>query len=235
MYYWGNSKELIENGSRLSIDTLPQGERLMVRLTTIGNFISGIGLTLLGVTIGVKALLDAVSATPDQLLYPFYIWLIALGALAIVLIISIINTFTEMTGFVHPDDKMMSNMLVYMMSIGTLLTFGLLEGTTTIVQGYLFDMGTMIVIAYVFLFVFVFFGSKISEGADTGQTKEMTSRFMIVSLILGVIMAGVYLATSVIRDALSYGWAAGALFGIAALLVAVIVIFLGRRYEPVGE
>ena len=207
----------------------------MVRLTTIGNFLSGIGLTLLGVTIGVKALLDAVSATPAQLVYPFYIWLGALGVLAVVLIISIINTFTEITGFVHPDDKMMSNMLVYMMSIGTLLTFGLLEGTTTIVQGYLFDMGTMIVIAYIFLFVFVFFGSRISEGADTGQTKEMTSRFMIVSLVLGVIMAGVYLATSVIRDTLTYGWASGALFGIAVLLVAIIVIFLGRRYEPVGE
>ena len=207
----------------------------MVRLTTIGNFLSGIGLTLLGVTIGVKALLDAVTATPDQLVYPFYIWLGALGVLAVVLIISIINTFTEITGFVHPDDKMMSNMLVYIMSIGTLLTFGLLEGTSATIQGYLFDMGTMIVIAYIFLFVFVFFGSRISEGAETGQTKEMTSRFMIVSLVLGVIMAGVYLATSVIRDTLSYGWAAGALFGIAVLLVVVIVVFLGRRYEPVGE
>jgi hypothetical protein len=207
----------------------------MVRLTTIGNFLSGIGLTLLGVTIGVKALLDAVTATPDQLVYPFYIWLGALGVLAVVLIISIINTFTEITGFVHPDDKMMSNMLVYIMSIGTLLTFGLLEGTAATIQGYLFDMGTMIVIAYIFLFVFVFFGSRISEGAETGQTKEMTSRFMIVSLVLGVIMAGVYLTTSVIRDTLSYGWAAGALFGIAVLLVVIIVVFLGRRYEPVGE
>jgi hypothetical protein len=207
----------------------------MVRLTTIGNFLSGIGLTLLGVTIGVKALLDVVSATPDQLVYPFYIWLGSLAVLAVVLIISVINTFTEITGFVHPDDKMMSNMLVYIMSIGTLLTFGLLEGTSVTVQGYLFDMGTMIVIAYVFLFVFVFFGSKISVGAETGQTKEMTSRFMIVSLILGVIMAGVYLLTSVIRDSLTYGWAAGVLFGIAVLLVVCIVVFLGRRYEPVGE
>ena len=207
----------------------------MVRLTTIGNTLSGIGLTLLGFTIIIKAILDSVAATADQLLYPFYIWLVALGVLGVVLVISIINTFTEMTGYVHPDDKMMSNMLVYMMSIGTLLTFGLLEGTTAIVQGYLFDMGTMIVIAYIFLFVFVFFGSRISEGADTGQTKEMTSRFMIVSLILGVIMAGVYLTTSVIRDTLSYGWAAASLFGIAVLLVFAIVIFLGRRYEPVGE
>jgi len=58
---------------------------------------------------------------------------------------------------------------------------------------------------------------------------------MIVSLILGVIMAGVYLTSSIVYDNLSYGWAAGVLFGIAVVLVFSIVIFLGRRYEPVGE
>ncbi len=207
----------------------------MVRITTIGNFLSGIGLALLGFTIGVKWLLDSVSASPDQLVYPFYIWIGALGVLAVVLIISIINTFTEMTGYVHPDDKLISNMLVYIHALGTLLTYGLLTGIDETIQGYMFDMGTMIVIAYIFLFVFVFFGSRISEGAETGQIKEMTSRFMIVSLVLGVIMAGVYLVTSIIKDTLTYGWAAGVLFGIAVLLVVCIVIFLGRRYEPVGE
>lgn len=207
----------------------------MVRVTTIGNFLSGIGLTLLGVTIGVKALLDSVSATPEQLLYPFYIWIGALIVLGAVLLISIINTFTEITGFVHPDDKLISNMLVYMHALGTLLTYGLLEGIDATTQGYLFDMGTMIVIAYIFLFVFVFFGSKIAAGAETGQVKEMTSRFMLVSLVLGVIMAGVYLVMSVIQNALSYGWASGALFLLAVGLVLLIVLFLGRRYEPVGE
>ncbi len=209
----------------------------MVRLTTIGNFLSGIGLTLLGVTIGLKYLLESLSATQEQMQYPFYIWIGALGMLGVVLIISIINTFTEMTGFVHPDDKLLSNMLVYIHALGTLLTFGMLDGIDAdpVTQGYLFDMGTMIVIAYIFLFVFVFFGSKIAEGAETGQVKEMTSRFMLVSLVLGVIMAGVYLLLSVIKNTWSYGWASGALFLLAVVLVVVIVFFLGRRYEPVGE
>jgi hypothetical protein len=206
----------------------------MVRLTSIGNFLSGIGLTLLGGAIGSDMLLDLVTADPSLQAIPFYIWLIAGGVLAVTLIIAIINTFTEMTGYVHPDDKMMSNMLVYLLSIGALLTFGWLDEGTAY-QELLFDMGTMIVIAYVFLFVFVFFGSRIAAGAETGQVKEMTSRFMIVSLILGAIMAGVYLSTSVIYSALTYGWASAALFGIALLLVFSIVIFLGRRYEPVGE
>lgn len=205
----------------------------MVRLTTIGNFLSGLGLASLAFTIVVKA----IATQPDQVLYPFYIWLIALGFLVVVLIISVITTFTEMTGYVHPDDKLLSNMLVYIHALATLLVYGLLAGVgvDVVIQGYLFDMGTMIVIAYIFLFVFVFFRSKISQGAETGQVKEMTSRFMIVSLFLGVIMAGIYLITSIIKDTLTYGWAAGVLFGIAVLLVVCIVIFLGRRYEPVGE
>ena len=205
----------------------------MVRLTTIGNFLSGLGLASHAFTIVVKW----IATQPGQVLYPFYIWLVALGFLVVVLIISVINTFTEMTGFVHPDDKMISNMLVYIHALATLLVYGLLAGigVDDVIQGYLFDMGTMIVIAYIFLFVFVFFGSRISEGAETGQIKEMTSRFMLISLVLGVIMAGAYLLMSIVKDNLDYSWAAGVLMVFAAALVVLIVIFLGRRYEPVGE
>jgi hypothetical protein len=204
----------------------------MVRLTTVGNFLSGIGLTLLAFTIVIKY----IATQPDQVSYPLYIWFIALGMLAVVLIISVINTFTEITGFVHPDDKMMSNMLVFIMALSTLLVYGLLEGVDSTMQRNLFNMGTMIVIAYIFLFIFLRFGSKITEGAEVGQMKEMTSRFMLVSLILGVVMAGVNLLMNLIYDLTqSYSWSAGILMAFAVGLVILIVIFLGRRYEPVGE
>ena len=205
----------------------------MVRLNGIANLLSGIGLTLLAFTIIVKA----IATQPDQVLYPFYIWIVALGILGVVLIMSLISTFTELTGYVHPDDKMVSNMLVYLMALATLLVYGLLEGTgvTPTIQGYLYDMGTMIVIAYIFLFVFVFFGARIYQGTETGQVKEMTSRFMLISLVLGVIMAGAYLLLKVVYDTLEYSWASGVLMAFAAILVFVIVVFLGRRYEPIGE
>ncbi|MHA2352326.1 MAG: hypothetical protein ACXABX_04330, partial [Candidatus Thorarchaeota archaeon] len=96
----------------------------MVRLTSIGNVLSGIGITLLGVAIGVKYLLESLGTTGDPLQYPFYIWMGSLVVLGIVLIVSIINTFTEMTGFVHPDDKLYANTLVFVMTLGTILTFG---------------------------------------------------------------------------------------------------------------
>ena len=209
----------------------------MVRLTTIGNVLSGIGITLLGVAIGVKYLLQSLGTTGNPLQYPFYIWLGSLGVLGIVLLVSIVNTFTEMTGFVHPDDKLYANTLVFIMTLGTILTFGLMEGYETAeIQNALFNMGTMIVIAYIFLFIFVFFGTRIAEGSETGQVKEMTSRFMLVSLILGAIMAGVNFALNWIwLFTASYAWAAGTLFLFAIALVFIIVVFLGRRYEPVGE
>lgn len=221
----------------MALGTPLRRRKLLVRLTTIGNVLSGIGITLLGVAIGVKYLLESLGTTGDPLQYPFYIWIGSLGVLAVVLIVSIINTFTEMTGYVHPDDKLYANTLVFIMTLGTILTFGLLEGFDTAeIQGSLFNMGTMIVIAYIFLFIFVFFGSRISTGAETGQIKEMTSRFMLVSLILGAIMAGVNFALNWIwLFTASYAWAAGALFVFAIALVFIIVFFLGRRYEPLGE
>lgn len=205
----------------------------MVRLNGIANLLSGLGLASLAFTIVVKA----IATQPDQVLYPFYIWIIALGILGVVLIMNLISTFTELTGYVHPDDKMVSNMLVYVMALATLLVYGLLDGigVTSTIQGYLYDMGTMIVIAYIFLFVFVFFGARIYQGTEKGQVKEMTSRFMLISLVLGVIMAGAYLLLKVVYDVLKYSWGSAVLMAFAAILVLIIVVFLGRRYEPVGE
>ena len=205
----------------------------MVRLNGIANLLSGLGLASLAFTIVVKA----IATQPDQVLYPFYIWIIALGILGGVLIMNLISTFTELTGYVHPDDKMVSNMLVYVMALATLLVYGLLDGigVTSTIQGYLYDMGTMIVIAYIFLFVFVFFGARIYQGTEKGQVKEMTSRFMLISLVLGVIMAGAYLLLKVVYDVLKYSWGSAVLMAFAAILVLIIVVFLGRRYEPVGE
>jgi hypothetical protein len=94
----------------------------------------------------------------------------------------------------------------------------------------------MIVIAYVFLFVFVFFSSTITEGSATGQVKEMTSRFMLVSLFLGIIMAGIKVGLDTVwLFTGSYSWAAALLGLFAATLVLLIIFYLGRKYEPVGE
>ena len=210
----------------------------MVRLTTISNILSGLGIAVLGFGAVLWWIFDSLGVTAGaaEWFYPFYAWIGGTGILGLVILMSAINTFTEMTGFVHPEDKLVSNTFVFLYAIVDILVLGVLYPADAVLQRSLFDMASMIVIAYVFLFVFVFFSSTITEGSETGQVKEMTSRFMLVSLFLGMIMAGIKVGLDtvwVITN--SYSWAAALLGLFAAVLVLLIIFYLGRKYEPVGE
>jgi len=202
----------------------------MVRLTTISNIIAGIGLTILGFSVILHYLLRGVSGQENT---PFITWVVGAALMILVVVFSLINTFTELTGFVHPEDKLISNIFVFLMAIATILIYGIFNEA---VQDTLFEMASMIVIAYVFLFIFSYFSTTITEGTDISQVKEMTSRFMLVSLLLGSVMAGVMVGLDWIRISLnSYELAAVALGAFAVGLVVVMAIALGRKYEPVGE
>ena len=204
----------------------------MVRLTTISNIFAGIGLAVLGFSIGVKYLLESLGQTGTS--YPFYIWIGGAILLALVILFTIINTFTEMTGFVHPEDKLVSNMFVFLMTIAAILVFGYLDEGAAF-QQQLFNMSTMIVVAFVFLFIFVYFSKTILEGEESGQLKEMTARFMMVSLLLGAIMAGLQFVLGEVYLGLGYVTGAVVLGIVAIVLVFSIAFFLIRQYEPVGE
>ncbi|MFX1602287.1 MAG: hypothetical protein ACFFCK_02295, partial [Promethearchaeota archaeon] len=167
----------------------------MVRITTISNILSGIGIAILAFAGILKYLLESLGQTGTP--YPFYAWIAGAVLLGVVIIASAINTFTEMTGFVHPEDKLVSNMFVFLMAIATILILGLLDEGVTY-QRNLFDMGAMIVIAYIFLFIFVFFSGQITQAGEMGQVKEMTARFMLVSLLLGAVMAVVKVGLDII-------------------------------------
>ncbi len=203
----------------------------MVRLTTISNILAGIGIAILGFSIVLKYIYQSISTTSS---IPFYSWLIGVLLLGVVIISTVINTFTEMTGFVHPEDKLVSNMFVFLMTIAAILVFGYLDEGEPL-QEQLFNMSTMIVVAFVFLFIFVYFSKTILEGGESGKLKEMTARFMMVSLVLGAIMAGLQYALGVIYGALLYTGGSIVLGIIAIILVVSIAFFLIHQYEPVGE
>jgi len=202
----------------------------MVRVTTISNVLSGIGLAILGFAVIFKLLPQTASYE-----YSYWAWLVGAGLFVLVMIMSIINTFTEMTGFVHPDDKLISNMFVFLMAIATILIFGILD-PGIVYQSQLYNVGSMIVIAYVFLFVFLIFRETIMKGGEKGKVKEMTARFMLVSLFLGAVMAAVKFGLDWIYIYLtSYEYASLVLGILAVILVIVIAILLGKRYEPVAQ
>jgi len=211
----------------------------MVRLTTISNLFAGIGIAVIAGSGGLWALLDWINVAPSETgawAIPFYLWIGGAAILGLVIVMSAITTFTELTGFVHPEDKLTSNMFVYLQAITTILVLGILYPLDVVLQERLFNVAAMIVIAYVFLFVFIFFSAEITEGSDMGQVKEMTSRFMLVSLFLGAIMAGIKVFLDWVWDiTASYGMASLVLAIFAVVLVFGIVLYLGRRYEPVGQ
>ena len=211
----------------------------MVRLTTISNLFAGIGIAVIAGSGGLWALLDWIGLASSETAawaIPFYLWIGGAAILGLVIVMSAITTFTELTGFVHPEDKLVSNMFVYLQAITTILVLGILYPLDVVLQERLFNIAAMIVIAYVFLFVFIFFSAEITEGSDMGQVKEMTSRFMLVSLFLGAIMAGIKVFLDFVWDTTgSYGMASLVLAIFAIVLVFGIVLYLGRRYEPVGQ
>ncbi len=210
----------------------------MVRLTTVSNLFAGIGIAVIAGSGGLWALLSSIELTPGLAAwnYPFYLWIGGAAILCLVIIMSSITTFTELTGFVHPEDKLVSNMFVFLQAITTILVLGILYPLDTVLQERLFNVAAMIVIAYVFLFVFIFFSAEITEGSEMGQVKEMTSRFMLVSLFLGAIMAGIKVFLDWVWDVTaSYGLASVVLAIFAVVLVFGIVAYLGRKYEPVGQ
>ncbi|TFF94429.1 hypothetical protein EU546_04910 [Candidatus Thorarchaeota archaeon] len=205
----------------------------MVRLTTFSNILAGAGLVVLGVAAVFKYVLEGVGVTGTSI--PLYAWLLSVGLLAVVVVMSVLNTFTEVAGYVHPEDKLVGNMFVFLMAIGSVLMFGILDEGQAY-QDQLFDMASMIVIAYVFLFIFVFFMRTITEGGEVGQVKEMTARFMLVALLLGAVMAGLLFVLDAIQSTFASYEIAAATLGIFAFALVLVVVFaLGRRYEPVGE
>lgn len=202
----------------------------MVRVTTISNVLSGVGLAVLGFAVIFKLIPET-----SALQYPDYAWMVGAALFVLVIIMSIINTFTEMTGFVHPDDKLISNMFVFLMAIATILIYGILD-QGLLFQYSLYNLGSMIVIAYVFLFVFLLFRETIMKGGEKGKVKEMTARFMLVSLFLGAVMSAVKFGLDFIYIYIGTYAHASLVLGIfAVILVIVIAIVLGRRYEPVSQ
>ena len=119
----------------------------MVRLTTISNLFAGIGITIVGFAGGIWYLLEALEATGDTGYIPFYLWIVGVIILGLVLLMSIVTTFTEMTGFVHPEDKLVSNMFVFLNAIATILVLGLLYPDDRVFQESLFNIASMMVIA----------------------------------------------------------------------------------------
>ncbi len=207
-----------------------------MRLLMIGGMVTGIGMTLLALSI----FLDI-----SQALYTFIGCVICV---VIVVVIAVINSLTTWAGYVHPDDRLWTNILAYVLVLYVLLTFGRFASIDPGFLFTLFNTGTMLLLALVLLVGFVALSGKFQlrdmlEGTGSvGHMKEISARVILLSLLVGVILAVIQLGLGLLywflvglfAFPLGYYYSAVAVGGIATLIVFLIGFYLRFRYEPIS-
>jgi hypothetical protein len=220
-------------------------EKENMRLFLIGGMATGIGITLLAISILPETITPITTA--------FYAFLGCVICCLVVIFAAVVNSLTTWAGYVHPDDRLWSNILAYLLSLFTVLTYGRFSyafyGNIWYLN-ILFNAGTMLVLALVLLFSVVGLGGKfqlrdVIEGVDSEErTKEISARLILFSLLVGGIMAGVQLGIVYLyyffNDILAFGlpnsyyYIAITIGGIAFILVITLGVVLRSKYEPVG-
>lgn len=200
-----------------------------MRLAMFNGIFAGIGATILAF------------ALINDSLVTYYI---SLFFLIIVGIIAIWNTFTEtyadVEGFVHPEDKLIGNYLFFCFIIAELLTLGYFSKGIRAVS---FIMSLGIFAALIFLFFLtlleglnplVVVQGKLTRKDYIQKEKEATARILIFAIFLGLILAAAEMGFLLAYDQLEYPIAAAAL-GISATIITGILslLLLTRQNFPV--
>jgi len=216
-----------------------------MRLFLVGAMATGIGSTLLFISIYLAHIGDITTA--------FYSYLGCVLCVAVVVFCAAINSLTTWAGFVHPDDRLWSNILAYLLTLFVILTSGrfVTGGLTYWLLNVLFNAGSMMVLALIFLFSFVglsgqFKLREVLEGTEPEEhSKEISARLILFSLVVGAIMAAIQIGlitlywnldvTFGLGQPTSYYYTAYGIGAIATVLVITLGVVLRSKYEPVGR
>ncbi|MFX1563690.1 MAG: hypothetical protein ACFFDP_10350 [Promethearchaeota archaeon] len=216
-----------------------------MRLFLVGAMATGIGATLLAISIYLAHIGDITTA--------FYSYLGCVLCVVVVVFCAAINSLTTWAGFVHPDDRLWSNILAYLLTLFVILTYGrFISGPFTYwLLNVLFNAGSMMVLALIFLFSFVglsgqFGLREVLEGTEAEEhAKEVSARLILFSLVVGAVMAAIQVGlvalywnldvTFGFGQPTAYYITAFGIGGIATILVITLGILLRSRYEPVGR
>jgi hypothetical protein len=164
-------------------------------------------------------------------------YFVSVGLLGALIVISIINSFTTKT-FVHPDDKIFGNTFTFILFMAELLTIGRFFPTVQ-VENFAYDAGVDVLTAFVFVYLVLYFGKAIGfiEMLETKlrREKELSARFILLAILLGVILVFLKFIFDAIYTALGYNWGVFSI-GIATFIVIMIIALLTwRKYEPVSK
>ncbi len=155
----------------------------------------------------------------------------------------------------HPDDRLWSNILAYLLALFAILTLGrfvsivstILMVTTDWLFRILFNTGTMLVLALILLFALVGLSGRfqlreVLEGTDSkGRAKEISARLILFSLLVGGFMVLFQTGLEVLNYYLytlfglpqSYYYVAVGIGAVATALVVTLGVVLRSKYEKV--
>jgi hypothetical protein len=216
-----------------------------MRLFLVGGVATGIGLTLL-----------AISIVLSDITVAFQAYLGCIVCAVIVIFCAVINSLTTWAGLVHPDDRLWSNILAYLLALFAILTLGRFVPIVSVVlmvapdwlYRILFNTGTMLIIALILLFALVGLSGRfqlreVLEGTDSeGRTKEISARLILFSLLVGGIMVLVQTGLEVLYYYLytvfllpsSYYYVSVGIGAVATILVVLLGVILRSKYEKVS-
>lgn len=204
-----------------------------MRFLVIGLLFTGIGLAVLGIAVFIPFLITGVE--PEDLI-PVYIG--AIGIFAIVFISAFFTTFTEIGGYTHPDDMLFSNIFAFLYAVCAVLAGGIFFPTPE-TQELIFDLASMIIVAYGFLILLTVLGPRLGVGSlaeeELERGKQSISRYMLFSLIIGGIIGLINMGFGMIYTQLGFNWAAVGLIAITAIVVVFMGFFFRTQYAIVEE
>lgn len=216
-----------------------------MRLFLVGGVATGIGLTLL-----------AISILLSDMNVAFQAYLGCIICAIVVIFCAVVNSLTTWAGSVHPDDRLWSNILAYLLALFAILTLGrfvsivsaVLSVATDWLFRILFNTGTMLILALILLFALVglsgrFKLKEVLEGTDSkGRTKEISARLILFSLLVGGLMVLVQTGLETLNYYLytlfglppSYYYVAIGIGAVATVLVVLLGVILRSKYEKVS-
>jgi hypothetical protein len=169
----------------------------------------------------------------------------------IVVASAVVNSLTTWPGFVHPDDRLWSNILAYLLTLFSILTLGRFLKDDIRADWWftlLFNIGTMLLLALILVLVLVSLSDRIrpkssGRGAKAkDRSKETASRLILFALLVGAIMAGCqtglillwdYFYTLTAIQSLSYYYISVTIGSITTLILFGLGIALRSKYEAV--
>ena len=206
-----------------------------MRLILLGGMSTGIALTLLTIAI----FLDPSIA--------FLAYLGCVVCTGIVVGCAVLNSLTTWPGFVHPDDRLWSNILAYLLSLFSILTLGRFLRADWW-YNLLFNIGVLLLLALILVLSIIGLSGKfrikgLTEGTESkNQAKAIASRLILFALLIGAIMAAGqtglillwdYLKVVLIDSPTSYYYISVTIGGVTTLLLFSLGILLRSKYEAV--